>query len=280
MKTDKFLLLVIGALLVIILILLAMGGAAFLCLALSHNSIIVDNSKSVTRDQISNGSLAGFDQVDLTVHNINGNVQVKEGTDDSYTIEIHEKGTELSFQRYYVDFSETGTSGTKTLNLYVRDNLTGQPSTNTRYTADIIVSIPKNKTCNVDLAIVNGDIEAGSLSGHKAVMACVNGGITSSFSADSAIFTNVNGDITASTSKSAGNINANDVNGGIDISVPASAGFSVNAHIVNGEISTDMALDTTEKSRFNVVGSTPGYSGNGLDLKLANVNGDITLKNA
>lgn len=257
-----------------------MGGAAFLCLALSHNSIIVDNSKSVTRDQISNGSLSGFGQVDLTVHNINGNVQVREGNDDSYSIEVHEKGTELSFQRYYVDFSEAGISGTKSLDLYVRDNLTGQPSTNVRYTADIIVTVPKNKTYSLDLAIVNGDIDAGSLSGDKTAMTCVNGGITSTFSADSSTFTNVNGDIIAATSKSSGSITANDVNGDIDISVPAGAGFSVNAHLVNGEIRTDMALNTTEKSRFNVVGSTPGYSGSGMDLKLATVNGDIAVNNA
>ncbi len=128
MKTDKFLLLAVGALLIIILILMAMGGAAFLCLALSHNSIMVDNTNAVTRDQIYNGSLAGFDQVDLAVHDVNGNVQVKEGSGDSYTIEVHEKGTELSFQRYYVDFSEAGMSGTKSIDLYVRDNLTGQPS--------------------------------------------------------------------------------------------------------------------------------------------------------
>lgn len=257
-----------------------MGGAAFLCLAVSHNTIVTDNSKAVTRDRISNGSLAGFDQVDLTVHDINGNVQVKEGSGDSYSIEVHEKGTELSFQRYYVEFHEAGTAGTKTLDLNVRDNLTGQPSTNTRYTADIIVTVPKNKTYSVDLAMVNGNIDAGSLSGDRAVMTCVNGGITSSFSADSATFTNVNGDILASTSKSSGHISASDVNGGIDISVPASAGFSLNAHLVNGEINTDMALNATEKSRFNVVGNTPGYSGNGLDLQLATVNGDITVKNA
>ncbi len=53
----------------------------------------------------------------------------------------------------------------------------------------------------------------------------------------------------------------------------------MNAHLVNGEIRTSMALNTTEKSRFNVVGSTPGYSGNGLDLKLATVNGGITVNN-
>ena len=279
MKTDKFLLLAVGALLIIILILMAMGGAAFLCLALSHNSIIVDNTKAVSRDQIYNGSVAGFDQVDLTVHNINGNVQVNEGSGDSYAIEVHEKGTELSFQRYYVEFSESGTSGTKSIDLNVRDNLTGQPATNTRYTADIIVTVPKNKTYNVDLAVVNGNIDAGALSGDKATMANVNGGINSQFNADSATFTNVNGEISATTSKNTGRITANNVNGNIEISVPSGAGFSVNAHLVNGDIRTQMTLDTTEKSRFNVVGSTPGYNGSGLSLELATVNGGIMVKN-
>jgi hypothetical protein len=279
MKTDKFLLLALGALVIIILILLAMGGAAFLCLALSHNSIVIDNTRSMARDEVYNGSLAGYDHVELTVHDVNGNVQMRESNDDSYAIEVHEKGTELSFQRYYVDYRETGLSGTKSLDLYVRDNLTGQPSTNSRYTADIIVTVPKNKTYSVDLANVNGDIVAGSFSGDKAVMACVNGGITSDFSADRATFTNVNGGISAATSKSSGHITANDVNGDIEIAVPASAGFSMNAHLVNGEIRTTMALNTTENSRFNVVGSTPGYSGNGLTLDLATVNGGIVVKN-
>jgi DUF4097 and DUF4098 domain-containing protein YvlB len=280
MKTDKFLLLALGALLIIILVLLAMGGAAFLCLALTHNTIVIDNSKAAARDQIYNGSLAGFDHVELTVHDVNGNVQVKEGNDDSYGIEVHEKGTELSLQRYYVDFSSAGTSGTKSLDLYVRDNMTGKPSVNSRYTADIIVTVPKNMTYTVDLANVNGDIDVGSLSGDRAEMACVNGGISSHFSADRATFTNVNGDITAATSKSAGSISADDVNGNIQIAVPASAGFSMDAHLVNGEIKTSMELNTTEKSRFNVVGSTPGYGGNGLDLRLSTVNGGIGVTTA
>lgn len=280
MKTDKFLLLVIGALLIIILILLAMGGAAFLCLAVSHNTIVVDNTKAVSRDQIYNGSVAGFDQVDLTVDNINGNVQVKEGSGDSYAIEVHEKGTELSFQRYYVEFSESGTSGTKSIELNVRDNLTGQPATNTRYTAEITVTVPKNKTYDLDLVMVNGEINAGALSGNRATMTNVNGDINSQFSADSATFTNVNGGITATTSKSKGSITANNVNGDIEISVPSGAGFSMNAHLVNGEIRTQMALNTTEKSRFNVVGTTPGYNGSGLSLDLSTVNGGIAVQNA
>ncbi len=280
MKTDKFLLLAIGALLIIILILMAMGGAAFLCLALSHNTIVVDNSKSMSRDRVYNGSLTDFSQVALTVHNVNGNVQMRESNDDSYAVEVHEKGTELSFQRYYVDYSESDMLGTKSIDVYVRDNLTGQPSTNSRYSADIIVIVPKNKTYSADLAIVNGDIQAGSFSGDKAVMTCVNGDITSDFGADSATFTNVNGGITATTTKSKGSITANDVNGDIEIVVPASAGFSMNAHLVNGDILTSMALNTTEKSRFNVVGSTPGYSGNGLNLNLATVNGGIAVNNA
>lgn len=280
MKTDKFLLLAIGALLVIILILMAMGGAAFLCLALSHNTIVVDDSKSMSRDRVYNGSLADFSQVALTVHNVNGNVQMRESNDDSYAVEVHEKGTELSFQRYYVDYSESNLLDSKSIDVYVRDNLTGQPSTNSRYSADIIVIVPKNKTYSVDLAIVNGDIQAGSFSGDKAVITCVNGDINSDVSADRATFTNVNGGIAATTTKSKGSITANDVNGDIKIVVPASAGFSMNAHLVNGEIQTSMALNTTEKSRFNVVGSTPGYSGNGLDLNLANVNGGIAVNNA
>ena len=280
MKTDRFLLLAVGALLIIILILLAMGGAAFLCLALSHDSIVVDNSKAVSRDQVYNGSLAGFDQVDLTAHNINGDVQVIEGSGDSYAVEVHEKGTELSFQRYYVEFSEAGTSGTKSIELNVRDNLTGQPSTNTRYTADIIITVPKNRTYDVDLANVNGNIDAGALSGDKATMTNVNGGIMSYFSAETATFTNVDGGISAITSKNTGSISANDVNGDVEISVPSGAGFSMNAHLVNGEIRTQMALNTTESNRFNVVGSTPGYNGSGLRLDLATVNGGITVKNA
>ena len=279
MKTDKFLLLAIGALLIIILILMAMGGAAFLCLALSHNTIVVDNSKAMSRDRVYNGSLADFNQVELTVHDVNGNVQMRESNDDSYAVEVNEKGTELSFQRYYVDYSESDMLGTKSIDVYVRDNLTGQPSMNSRYTVDIIVTVPKNKTYSVDLATVNGDIEAGSFSGDKAVMTCVNGDIASDFGADSATFTNVNGGITATTMKNKGSITANDVNGDIEMVVPTSAEFSMNAHLVNGEIRTSMALNTTEKSRFNVVGSTPGYSGNGLDLNLATVNGGISVNN-
>jgi DUF4097 and DUF4098 domain-containing protein YvlB len=279
MKVDKFLLLALGALAVIIILLLAMGGAAFLCLALSHTTI-TDDTKTVYRDNVYNGSLAGTDLVALNVHGINGNVVVEEGAGDSYTVEVHEKGTERSFQRYVVEFSESGATGSKTIDVIVKDQWAGQPATNLRYSADITVTVPKNKTYSVDLATVNGDIDAASLSGDTAAMNNVNGDITSAFSADRATFANVNGGIDVTTKKNAGDITATSVNGNIAVTVPKDAGLSVNAHVVNGDIKTYMALNTTEKSRFNVVGSTPGYSGNGFDLKLSLVNGDIKVNYA
>lgn len=279
MKIDKFLLLALGALAVIIILLLAMGGAAFLCLALSHPTVI-DDTKTAYRDNIYNGSLAGTDLVALNVHDINGNVMVKEGTGDSYTVEVHEKGTERSFERYVVEFGESGISGSKSIDVIVKDQWAGQPATNLRYSADITVTVPKNKTYSIDLATVNGDIDAASLSGDKATMENVNGDISSAFSADRATFTNVNGGIDVTTRKNAGSITATNVNGNIAVTVPNGAGMSVSAHVVNGDIKTYMALNTTENSRFNVVGNTPGYSGNGFDLKLSLVNGNIKVNYA
>lgn len=278
MKIDKFLLIALGALVIILLLLLALGGAAFLCMAIMHAPTITDDTTVIYRDHAYNGTLGGFDQVTLNVHDINGNILVKEGAEDSYAIDVHEKGTERSFQRYRVEFNESTASGARTLDVTVRDLWKDQPMSSLKHSADITVTVPKNKTYNVELVTVNGDIDVGSFNGSKATMTCVNGVITSSFSADRATYSNVNGDVDATTMKTAGKIDVNSVNGGVYITVPKDAGLSVDARLVNGGVRTYMALNTTEKTMFKVIGSTPGYGGNGIDIKIALVNGNIKVK--
>ena len=276
MKNEHILIILIIAIIAIVAIIFAIGVIALLCFVVTNTPTTVDNVKQVERDQTFSGSLASYNHVDLTVSDVNGNVEVRAGNGDAFAIDVYEKGTEAGLQRYYVDYSQSSIAGNKTISLIVRDNMSGIP-TNSQYSADIIVTVPGNMSYSMNLADVNGDIMSGPFYGTKSVMTNVNGRITSAFSADEATFSDVNGDVDVTTSKTAGRINADNVNGGIEVSVPEDAGYSLSAHVVNGGIVVPAHLNTTENSRFAVIGSTPGYAGNGLRLDLTTVNGRIAV---
>ena len=94
MKLDKFLLIAVGMLVIIILIILAMGGAAFLCLFVTNSNNLANDGPQIQRTYDYNGTLAGFDRVNINVEDFNGNVIVKEGDSDSFGITVNTQGTE------------------------------------------------------------------------------------------------------------------------------------------------------------------------------------------
>ncbi len=275
MKIDKFLLITVGALLAIIIILLAMGGAAFLCL-LATNVPIANEGPLLEKNYAFNGTLGGFNKVDLQVSNINGIVNVREGEGDEYAIYVNTTGTARDHERYKVEFTQSESAGVKTLKLETKD--TKEPRMyNSRYVADITVTVPKGKQFDVALAAVNGRVDLGNLTCDEAKVATVNGDLSSGASAANGTYATVNGGIDIRTDAVKGKIFANSVNGGIAISIPQGSALSVNAHTLNGHISSAAPIAIDRQSAHELVGKTANYT-EGLYIEAATVNGGIAIK--
>jgi DUF4097 and DUF4098 domain-containing protein YvlB len=274
MKLDRFLLITVGALLAIIVILLAMGGAAFLCLFATHGPV-TNEGPLLEKSYDFNGTLGGFNEVDLQVIDINGAVNVREGEGDAYAINVDTQGTERDHERYKVEFTQSESAGVKTLKLEVKD--TWEPRMyNSRYVADITVTVPKGKLYDAKIVTVNGRVDLGNLTCDQVMMATVNGELASSASAVNATYATVNGGIGVSTGAVKGKIFANSVNGGITISIPQGSALSLNAHAVNGHISNMLPIVVDQKSMLGLVGKTANYT-EGLYIEAATVNGGIDI---
>jgi Toastrack DUF4097 len=123
---------------------------------------------------------------------------------------------------------------------------------------------------------VNGRVEAEGLSADVEART-VNGGINVS-TTGLARATTVNGSIRVSM----GNVNWSDelafktVNGGIDLSVPASLSAQVQAKTVNGDISTDFPITVTGTFSRRRLSGTVGAGGR--ELVLETVNGSVNLR--
>ncbi len=275
MKLDKFLLIAVGALVVIILIILAMGGAAFLCLFVTNSNNLANDGSLMHKTYEYNGTLSGFDNVNINVGDFNGNVVVKEGDSDSFDIIVDTQGTARDYQRYNVDFSQLETPGNKTLKVAISNN-NNVNLFNSRYSSDMTIIVPKGKLYDMDLSDANGHIDVGGFDCDTITATTANGMVTSDANATTASYHTANGQIDVRTTARTGSITAATANGDVSIFVPQNTSMSVNAHIANGRITAAMPLDTTEKSKFGLVGKTANYS-NGLDLELNTMNGDIQV---
>lgn len=123
---------------------------------------------------------------------------------------------------------------------------------------------------------VNGDVEARDL-GADVEARTVNGSINVSTTGLASAKT-VNGSIKATMGRAdwTGELEFNTVNGGIELSLPASLSAEVEAATLNGEIATDFPL--TVSGRFSSRRLTGTIGGGGRELRLKTVNGSVHLR--
>ncbi|HEX8286319.1 MAG TPA: DUF4097 family beta strand repeat-containing protein [Pyrinomonadaceae bacterium] len=123
---------------------------------------------------------------------------------------------------------------------------------------------------------VNGRVEAEGLSADVEART-VNGGVNVS-TTGLARATTVNGSIRVVMGRAdwADELEFKTVNGGIDLSVPASLSTQVQAKTVNGDISTDFPITVTGTFSKRRLSGTIGAGGR--DLVLETVNGSVQLR--
>jgi hypothetical protein len=125
---------------------------------------------------------------------------------------------------------------------------------------------------------VNGRVDANGLSADVEART-VNGGINVT-TTGLARATTVNGSITVVMGRAdwSDGLEFKTVNGGIDLSLPASLSAEVRVKTLNGDISTDFPITVTGTfSKRNLSGTV---GGGGRDLHLETVNGSVQLRRA
>ena len=129
---------------------------------------------------------------------------------------------------------------------------------------------------------VNGNVDARDL-GSDVVAHTVNGNIRLSTTGLAQAQT-VNGSITAVMGRADwdNGLDFKTVNGGIDLSFPATLSANVDARTLNGSITSDFPLTVTGTySRRRLTGTVGGGSGgSGRELRLETVNGSVHLRRA
>jgi hypothetical protein len=110
----------------------------------------------------------------------------------------------------------------------------------------------------VEAATTNGDVEVST--SEWASAKTTNGGVR----------------VSMGNAKWSGELEEETTNGSVDVTLPASAEFKVDAGTTNGGIST--AFPISVQGRFNSKSLSGTVGGGGRDLKLATTNGGIELK--
>ena len=122
---------------------------------------------------------------------------------------------------------------------------------------------------------VNGDVEGEDLPG-DAVLTTVNGDVELT-GAGTASATTVNGSVTVRMGRAdwSGALRLTTVNGGIKVTLPAQAAFSVNATTVNGSVGSEFPITVQGRMKPGSLRGTVGAGGRSLEL--TTVNGSIDL---
>lgn len=125
---------------------------------------------------------------------------------------------------------------------------------------------------------VNGKVEADNMTADVEATT-VNGSINISTSGLARAKT-VNGSITAAMGRAdwTDGLEFATVNGGIDLSFPASLSADVEAKTLNGDITTDFPLTVTGRFSKRRLSGTIG--GGGRELRLETVNGSVQIRRA
>jgi hypothetical protein len=151
------------------------------------------------------------------------------------------------------------------------DDVEGRATTDNDTRVDFDVTIPRGVA--LDAATVNGGLDAQA--DGTVDLASVNGRVAYTGSGAVSVET-VNGPIVVRERGRSGSLDVKDVNGSIDVSIPAGAGITLSAHTISGDIVAP-GFDV-EHPTYGVGAGVTGKRGDGaLKVSIENVSGPIRL---
>jgi len=222
----------------------------------------------------------------LEVIDTNGGIEASGAADDSSAVEGTKHGHGDEMKEAFVEVVEYS-DGVTICAVYARtpepgrchrggvhsDNSSGFWH-NSR--ARIAFSLKVARGVNVKTMTTNGDIHARGM--NSVVNASTTNGSVDISTSEWASGSSTNGHIDISMGKAgwSGELHLSTTNGGISVSLPASATFEMRASTTNGNIHTDFPV--TVEGTFGPKNVRGTVGGGGRELKLATTNGGIEIR--
>jgi hypothetical protein len=140
------------------------------------------------------------------------------------------------------------------------------------------VSIPKGYARRLSITAVSADIEVPDSRAAELSLATTSGTLrVGSIGAEQAELSSVSGDI--SVGKLTGSLRAHSTSGDISVSLPAEAGFRLDARSVSGRVSCGFPIQLSDGRVEGARHAMVGTVGSGRDaLAIDTVSGDIAVK--
>lgn len=293
LKVDKVI--IAGAAIIVILaIILVIAGACGACAFLASTPG-THGSFGQTEHEIRSDTHAGADNIDLTVNTFGGDVIIQEWADNSVkvTYDVFAPSGHLDEILTSTRDTKDGNSTTIIAEAKIRDqNLINLGDRG----ASVTVVVPKNSSYTLKLNTAGGKVTVPPLHGSSVYLNTLGGDISlnggrydtvdintagsriyASYEATNATFNTLGGDIEIDTTQTAGTIEANTAGGDIDVRLPSSALFSVDATTMGGRVRHGtIHMTASKESDWQLIGQTEAGAGN-LSIRLHTLGGNIDI---
>ncbi len=224
----------------------------------------------------------------LEVIDTNGGIDATGSADDSSQVEGEKRGHGEDAKEAYVEVVEYS-DGVTICAVYARTAAPGRCHRGGVHSEDtgnfwhssrarITFSLKVARGVNVKTMTTNGEIHARGM--NSVVEASTTNGSIEISTSEWASGRSTNGHMEISMGKAAwsGELTVATTNGGLNVTLPASAAFQLSASTTNGNIRTDFPV--TVEGTFGPKNVHGTVGGGGRELRLATTNGGIEIKKA
>jgi len=211
----------------------------------------------------------------VEVININGGIVVEAGSGSRVEVKATRTARASSEEEAQAllkrtEIKEAVTPGAVSIQTSTGGSLLGHRSVNVEYHLRVPAGL------HISVKTENGGISLHDVVGTMAATT-TNGGIRGSNLTGAVSAHIINGGIVMDVARVDGAIELDAVNGGIRLDVPADAKADIEAHAVNGGVSTQngMMLTASEQSRTRISGK---LNGGGTRIAASTVNGGVRIR--
>lgn len=222
----------------------------------------------------------------LRIENINGDVRATQGSGRNAEITVT-KTVKRGDGNLVKAIMEEGDGGITVCTVYLNrdpnrtsckgdNNDSWRGKNRVEVTMSYVISVPAGVRLDVDA--VNGGVTITGLDAPVRAET-VNGSVNFE-GANASSLSTVNGQVRGVFTKANwdGTLKVETVNGGVDLTLPAGFAAEVSGETVNGGVNTDFPITIEGKWGPKSFRGTIGGGGGGRSLKIATVNGGITLR--